>query len=171
MEHFIYCTEEEIIDYLRHFGDGRDSRDTELSEAVRLKRLYAKNFGEPFLVGIPVSQEELRQMKAGTLSKNDAIKKFRKDDTDVDILIIDAADSNATPRDGFSGDVFQMKRVTDRQFDTDFNETIIKELTKIFAKNYTESPYLSLYLALNLAPQLHAPDWQALTVTDFCARS
>ncbi|HWC57566.1 MAG TPA: hypothetical protein VG621_01250 [Candidatus Paceibacterota bacterium] len=169
MEHFIYCTEQEIIDYLRQFGEGRDSRDTELSEAVRLKRLYEKEFKKPFLVGIPVTEEGLRQMKAGTLTKNETIKKFRKDDTDVDILILDAADSNATPRDDISGDVFQMKRLTDHQFNGDFTASVTSELQKIFSKGYSPSPYLSLYLALNLAPQMHAPDWQALA--DFCTKS
>jgi hypothetical protein len=169
MEYFIFCTEEEIIDYLRQLGAGRDSRDTELSEAVRIKRLYENNFKKPFLIGIPTTQEGLRQMQSGIISKNEAIKKFRKDDTDVDILIIDAADSHATPRDGFSGDVFQMKRLTDRQFNGDFDTSVIKELEKIFAKGYTPTPYLSLYLALNLAPQVHAPNWQALS--DFCVSS
>ena len=167
MENFIYCTEEEIIDYLRRFGEGRDSRDTELSEAVRLKRLYEKEFKRPFLIGVPVALEGLRQMKSGAATKSDVIKKFRKDDTDVDILIIGAVDSSATPRDGFSGDVFQMKRLTDRQFNGDFTASVTNELQKIFAKNYSPSPYLNLYLALNLAPQMHAPDWQALA--DFCA--
>jgi hypothetical protein len=169
MEYFIFCTEEEIIDYLRQLGAGRDSRDTEFSEAVRLKRLYENNFKKPFLIGIPTTQEGLRQMQSRAILKNEAIKRFRKDDTDVDILIIDAADSHAAPRDGFSGDVFQMKRLTDRQFNGDFNASIVKELEKIFTKGYTEAPYLSLYLALNLAPQVQAPDWQALS--DFCASS
>jgi hypothetical protein len=169
MEYFIFCTEEEIIDYLCHFGAGRDSRDTELSEAVRLKRLYESNFKKPFLIGIPATQEGLRQMKSGTISKNEAIQRFRNDDTDVDILIIDAADSNATPRDSVSGDAFQMKRLTHYQFDGDFNTSIIQELEKIFAKGYTRSSYLNLFIALNLAPQVHSPDWQLLV--NFCARS
>ncbi len=169
MENFVYCTEEEIADYLRNFGMGRDSRDTELSEAVRIKRLYEKEFKKPFLIGIPVTQEGLRQLNSGSISKNGAIKKFRKDNTDVDFVIIDAADSSATLRDSVSGDVFQMKRITDRQFNGDFDSTITQELGKIFAKGYTPSQYLSLYLPINLAPQVHTPNWQALA--DFCAHS
>ena len=169
MENFIYCTEEEIIDYLRKFGAGRDSRDTELSEAIRLKRLYEDNFKKPFLIGIPTTQEGLRQIQSGAISKNEAIKKFRNDDTDVDVLIIDAADSDATPRDGFAGDVFQMKRLTDRQFDGDFVSSVIEALKKIFAKGYAEAPYLSLYLAVNLKPQMHKPDWKLLV--DFCGKN
>lgn len=169
MENFIYCTEEEIADYLRQFGEGRDSRDTELSEAVRFKRLYEKEFKKSFLVGIPVSEEGLRQLHSAWITKNEAIKKFRKDSTDIDFLIIDAADSGATPRDSFSGDAYQVKRITDYQFSGDFTTTVIQELQKIFAKGYTQSAYLNLYLPLNLAPQAHAPDWEALA--NFCAQN
>ena len=169
MESFIYCTEAEIIDYLRKLGAGRDSRDTELSEAVRLKRLYENNFKKRFLIGIPVKPEGLRQMQAGKISKDEVIKKFRKEDTDVDILIINAADAGAIQRDGFDGDVFQMKRLTDRQFNGDFVSSVIEELKKIFAKGYTKSLYLSLYLAVNLKPQTHKPNWKSLV--DFCVQN
>lgn len=167
MENFVYCTEGEVVDYLRNFGMGRDSRDTELSEAVRLKRLYENSFKKPFLIGIPVTQEGLRQLRSSTISKNEVIKKFRKDDTDVDFLVMDAADCDSNPRDSVDGDVFQMKRITNHQFYNDFNTTVIQELRKIFAKGYTLSPYLSLYLTINLAPQVHTPNWQELT--EFCA--
>ncbi|MGH7175026.1 MAG: hypothetical protein ACREGR_01555 [Minisyncoccia bacterium] len=169
MENFLYCSEEEIVDYLRLFGAGRDSHDTELSEAVRLKRFYDMHLHRPHLIGIPIKEEGIRQIRSGAISKNQALKDFRKESTDVDILILDAADSNATPRDSVSGDVFQMKRLTDSQFNGDFTSSVIEALKKIFAKGYSKSPYLSLYVALNLKPQAHTPDWQA--IADFCTQS
>lgn len=166
IENFIYCTEEEVIDYLRQFGKGKDSRDTELSEAIRFKRLYEKEFKKPFLVGVPVKPEGIRRIRSGKITRVETIKKFREDNTDIDFLIIDAY---ATPRYGFGGDIFQMKRLTTRQFHDDFNASIIDELKKIFAKGYTKSPYLTLYLTLNLAPQSHAPDWKK--ISNFCTNS
>lgn len=145
MENFVYFTEEEIRDYLRAFGAGRDSHDTELSEAVRLKRFYDHHLKREHLIGVPVSADGFRQMKSGAISKHDAIKNFRKEDTDVDILIIDAEDAGSTPRDSFRGDVFQMKRLTDNQFNGDLITSIIGALEKILAKRYEKSTYLSLY--------------------------
>lgn len=162
MENFIFCTEEEIRDYLRLFGAGRDSHDYELSEAVRLKRFYDQQLNRPHLIGVPILPEGLRQMNTGKVSKNDVIKKFRKENTDVDILIIDAEDSHSTPRDSFRGDVFQIKRFTDEQFDGDFDSSSIKILKKILEKGYSHSPYLSLYIAINLKPQVHTPTWDLL---------
>ncbi|MCL4405009.1 MAG: hypothetical protein M1361_01330 [Patescibacteria group bacterium] len=166
VENFIYCTEEEVIDYLKRFGRGKDSRDTELSEAIRFKRLYEKEFKKPFLVGVPVKPEGIRRIRSGKISRIETVKEFREDDTDIDFLIIDAY---ATPRYGFEGDLFQMKRLTTWQFHDDFNTSIIEELKKIFAKGYMQSPYLTLYLALNLAPQSHASNWQM--ISRFCTEN
>ena len=169
MENFVFCSEEEIREYLQNFGAGRDSHDTELSEGVRLKRLYEVNFKVPFLIGIPIKQEGLRLLQSKKISKSEALKKFRNEDTDVDILIAKATDLGNARRNGFDGDAFQMKRLTDRQFNGDFNSSIIEELKKIFAKGYVDSTYLSLYIAINLKPQEHSPNWKSLV--DFCAKS
>ena len=169
MEGFLFCTKQEIIDYLRKFGAGKNSRDTELSEGVRLKHLYEKEFKKLFLIGVPVTQEGLRQVRRGAISKNVALKEFRNDDTDVDVLIIDGADVNTASRNGFGGDAFQMKRLMEYQFNGDFNDSVIKELEKIFGKNYAKAPYLSLYLIINIAPAVYASDWKK--IADFCAKS
>jgi hypothetical protein len=168
MENFIYFNEEEIRDYLRAFGAGRDSHDYELSEAVRLMRFYDAQLKRPHLIGIPVSADATKQVQSGTITKNEAIRDARKEDTDVDVLIIDAEDSHATPRDTFRGDVFQIKRFLDNHFDGDFTSSTIATLKKILEKNYGPSPYLSLYLAINLSPQAHTPNWQS--VADFLAQ-
>lgn len=167
MENFVYFNEEEIRDYLRAFGAGRDSHDTELSEAVRLKRFYDHQLKREHLIGVPVSAEGFRQMRSGTISKHDAIKSFRKEDTDVDILIIDAEDVGSTPRDSFRGDVFQMKRLTDNQFNGDLIASIIGALEKILAKGYEKSTYLSLYIPVNLVSATEKPKWNL--ITDFLA--
>lgn len=162
MENFIYCNEEEIIQFLVAHGKGRDSHDTEFSEAVRLKRYYDKTLKRTHLIGIPISPEGFRQHNLGVLSKSEVLKGYRKEDTEVDILIIDADDSYASHRDSFRGKLFQMKRLTDRQFKGDFVSTVVEALRKIFEKGYEQSTYLSLYIPLNLAPQTHTPDWQLI---------
>mgnify|MGYP003393896698 CR=1 FL=1 len=167
MENFVYCNEEEIRDYLRAFGEGRDSRDTELSEGVRLMRFYELQLKKKYLVGIPLTPEGFRQMKSGAITKSEAIKKFRKDDTDVDILIIDADDSSATHRDTFNGDVFQMKRLTENQFDGGLISPVIAALEKILGMKYQKSTYLSLYIPINLETATEKPEWNL--ITDFLA--
>lgn len=162
MENFIYVTEEEIRDYLRTHGKGRDSHDHELSEAVRLKRFYDFQLKRLHIIGVPVLPEGIRQVNSGKITKHIAIKDFRKEDTDVDVLILDAEDTHSTHRDSPRGDVFQIKRFTDAQFDGDFTSSANTVLTKILGKGYQVSPYLSLYIAINLKNQTHTPDWEAL---------
>lgn len=162
METFIYCTEDEIREYLQRFSAGRDSHDYELSEGVRLKRYFDFQLKRPHLVGIPVLPDGKKKLDSGEISKYEAIRDYRSENNDVDILILDAEDSHATPRDTPRGQVFQIKRFTDYQFDGDFTSSVIEILKKILKKGYAPTVYLSLYIAINVGPQIHTPDWEKI---------
>lgn len=162
METFVYCTEDEIREYLQLFGAGRDSHDYELSEGVRLKSYFDFQLKRLHLVGVPVLPDGKRKLDSGEISKYEAICDYRSENNDVDILILDAEYSHATHRDTTHGQVFQIKRFTDYQFDGDFTSSVIKILKNILAKGYAPTTYLSLYIAINLGPQIHTPNWEKI---------
>jgi len=164
METFIYCTEDEIKEYLQCFGVGKDSHDYELSEGVRLKRYFDFQLKRPHLIGIPILSDGKKKLDSGEISKCEVIRDYRSENNDVDILILDAEDSHATPRDTPRGQVFQIKRFTDYQFNDNFTSSLIDILKNILAKRYAPTVYLSLYIAINLKPQVHTPNWEEIRV-------
>lgn len=106
----IYFEEGPIIEYLRLYGHGHNSKDYELAISIWIKRLYEKNSNNPYCVAFEL-KEELSKTNPNFDSANisdvkEVIENRRREDTPLDFILVKGTVSSK-PKTGWG---IQLKR-------------------------------------------------------------
>lgn len=132
----IYFEEAPIIEYLRLYGHGYNSRDYELAICVWIKRLYEKNSndGRPYCVAFEL-KEKLRRTNPSFNPTNisevkDVIENRRREDTPSDFILVKGV-ASSKPKTGWG---FQLKRFG-KKIKQNFEQELVNYINKLLQKS------------------------------------
>lgn len=132
----IYFEETPIIEYLRLYGHGHNSKDYELAISIWIKRLYEKNSksSSPYCVAFEL-QEELKKTNpffdpTNIADVKDVIENRRREDTPLDFILVKGT-AFSKPTTGWG---FQLKRFG-KNIKRNFEQELIDYINKLLKKN------------------------------------
>lgn len=136
---------EAIIDFLKRFGKGSQSKDYEKVASVFLAKFCEGQFGKKCDIGFPLKEvfsKEVYGMSAFTIEDIDTILQKKVDeDTPIDVIITPEADVFNRRRKGLT---FQLKRFGKGQEDGTGSLIDYLNLNKNIKQRYAPAPMVSL---------------------------
>jgi hypothetical protein len=144
----IFLDEEIIIEYLKKYGHGVDSKDHELAIAIWVKRLFETNTGNEHCIAF-----ELQHEVSKSIPEIEVIAKYRREDTQIDFLLVKGRASIHE----VTGWGFQLKR-----FGRGIKKNFIEELISfIKAKSLIDADEVGLIVILDLDPDLEPTELES----------
>lgn len=132
----IYFEEQPIIDYLKLYGYGHNSKDYELAVSIWIKRFYEKSSktNSPYCVAFEL-KEELTKTNPNFDSTNiedvkDVIENRRREDTPLDFILVQGT-AFSKPTTGWG---FQLKRFG-KNIKRNFEQELVDYINKLLKKN------------------------------------
>lgn len=130
----IYFEESPIIEYLRRYGHGHNSKDYELAISIWIKRLYERNSNSPYCVAFEL-KEELRKTNpnfnpANISDVKDVIENRRREDTPLDFILVKGV-ASSKPNTGWG---VQLKRFG-KNIKQNFEQELVKYINKLLQKS------------------------------------
>jgi len=130
----IYFDEKPIIEYLKLYGHGPNSKDYELAVSIWIKRLYEKNSNSPYCIAFEL-KEELSKTNpnfdpANTSDVKEVIENKRREDTPLDFILI-KGNVSSKPKTGWG---IQLKRfgINIKQ---NFEQELVNYINNLLLKN------------------------------------
>ncbi|MBI3619832.1 hypothetical protein HY214_01665 [Candidatus Roizmanbacteria bacterium] len=131
----IYFEETPIIEYLKLYGHGHNSKDYELAISIWIKGLYEKNSKSksPYCVAFEL-KEELNKTNPKLDPMNidhvkDIIENRRKQDTPLDFILV-KGNVSSNPKTGWG---FQLKRFG-KNIKQNFEQELVNYVNKLLQK-------------------------------------
>ncbi len=141
----IWLSTEAVVDFLRQFGRGSQSKDYEIVASLFLAKFCEEQVGKKCDIGFPLkdsSSKEVYAKSSITIEEIAGILRKKVDeDTPVDVIITAEANVFSRRRNGLT---FQLKRFGKGQ--KDGTDSLINYLNKDIKQKYAPAPRVSLVL-------------------------
>jgi hypothetical protein len=152
--------ERPLIEVLRKFGKGPESKDYEYMVSIYMKRKLEESYNEPFCISFEVKKGKLdprRSFTATSEELNEIIRNQLEEDTPMDFGLVKGAIEKHDP----SGFAFQVKKFIGNSVLT-FNEDLVNYINQLFKK--FRPGEVNLIILPSLSPKLKGKNGSDINV-------
>jgi hypothetical protein len=146
-EVFVWIDEIQLRQYLKYFGRGFETQDSDFAAAIWMKKFYELKLNKTFTIGFKMrtgNAKDLPDWNSSTFGDlHQVFSSMRKQDDPIDFALSEGLAKNARGR-GFG---FQVKRFTSEE-GTDTTQAIVDYLNTTWKKYGKSKTKLSLLLVI-----------------------